>query len=60
MQLKKVHKKLIRHGSSGVKVIKLEHFNPVVRPGFEITHASFLHNMQGATHVVIHTQRKSA
>ena len=56
MQLKKQLKKLHEPGR---RVIPLPLFNPALdTKRVTILNAKFLHNMQGPTHVVIHTQPK--
>lgn len=57
MQLKKQNKKLTSPVSS--KTVKLENFNPVVKPGYEIVCATLVHNFSGATHVTTDVRRKA-
>ena len=58
MQLKKQLKKPFEPGK---RVIPLPLFNPALdTKRVTITNASFLYNMEGPTHVVIHTKPKHA
>jgi len=58
MQLQKQARKASRGKPVRTAVVKLESFNPVVRSGFEIASVTTLHNMEGATHVAVTTQRR--
>jgi len=60
MQLNKQNRRAARAASKPrSKFIKLESFNPVMKPGVQIISVSTVHNLERATHLTITTVRAS-
>lgn len=56
-QLQKQARKAKNNGER-THIVALKNFNPVMKPGLEITIATTLHNIEGVTHVVVTSRRR--
>lgn len=59
MQLNKQNRKAAR-SEPRHRFVKIESFNPVVKPGTEIASVSTIHNFGQVTHCLVVTQPKAA